>query len=857
MRRTYLIALFLIYITTSLNGQSSKGDILSSASEEIAVIENQLRASLRGKIVDVNKNDLQGASVVIVGTEKGVNTNEFGEFFFDKLQQGKLNVQASIMGYKTQVVEITLQPGINELNFSLTENIVHLDPVTVIAQKREQQILDVPAAISVVGSDFMEKSNLYELGQLSEFVPGLNILEQGANRPTFVIRGLTSDEVSPSAQPRVSVYQNNVPINRSNGASVALYDMDRVEVLRGPQNTLFGRGAQIGAIHFISKSPKNITEGYLTAGIGNYNQREFRGAVNVPVIKNKLFVRAAGLYDFREGFVENTFGGTLSGKNTKAGRLSVRFLPAKNHRLDLIANYQNDHTPGIAFMSKQFPNTVGDTDIFNYRASLEQGENLHTGKKIFDASLYYRYIINEHTYWSSITSYRKTSSSARWDGEGTAAPAIDMWDDAGADQFYQEIRYNFSLRSRLNGFAGASYWYEKADQTYWFSPNEQSTAVLFLSPEYLILPDGQPLLIPALPDDPALGPLAGMPLPAYHQENNSSAATNQAMEAFVDVTYQLTSRLFFTGGFRTAYENFKLNNEAAFTDGEASTLGLMTGNYPNLFFLPSSEKSMDDDNLSFNWQVGLQHRINEHANIFANYSNGRRPVVLQYTSTGEPEKLPAERVDNFDIGFKSSVSDRVFVDVVGFYQKYKDFQTRAWIADPATGEFNYKTIDGGEATSYGVESSINVSLLKGLELFGNYAYLHATFDDTNKDGLEQEYAGNAFRLSPKHSFALGLYAHANITSKINIFITPSYAFKNHFYFEDANTEGLDQSAYGLLNINLGIELAKPNFILNIFGTNILNEQFVTSAGNTGSLFGVPTFVPGPPRMAGTRLTWKF
>jgi outer membrane receptor protein involved in Fe transport len=348
-----------------------------------------------------------------------------------------------------------------------------------------------------------------------------------------------------------------------------------------------------------------------------------------------------------------------------------------------------------------------------------------------------------------------------------------------------------------------------------------------------------------------------MPLPADHQENNYSAATNQALEAFVDATYQLTHKLFFTGGIRMAYENFELSNEAAFTDGLPSTLGMITGNYPNMFFKPSPEQSMNNNSLSFNWQAGLQYRINEKTNVFVNYANGRRPVVLQYTSAGEPEELPAERIDNIDIGIKSSVSSRIYIDAVAFYQKYKNFQTRAWVADPETGEFNYKTIDGGMATSYGVETSLTASLLKGLDLFGNYAYLHATFDDTNEDGSDQEYAGNSFRLSPKHAFTLGLYAYANLNSKFKIFITPSYAYKTHFYFEDANTQGLDQSAYGLLNVNLGVELTDPNIILSFFGTNILNQQFLISAGNTGSLFGVPTYVPGPPRMLGTRLTWKF
>ena len=849
MSRTINIVTILILITSAYV-QSYAGDNAMSQLEKNEAI-------LRGKITDAKQNELPGASLMVIGTEKGVNANENGEYLLDKLQAGKNSIQASLMGFETQTIDIVLKPGSNELNFSLVEDIVYLNPITVIAQKREQQILDVPAAISVVGSDFINTNNIVELTQLSEFVPGLLINEQGANRPSFIIRGLTSEEVSPSAQPRVSTYYNNVPINRSSGASVALYDMDRVEVLKGPQNTLFGRGAQIGVVHFISKSPKNTTEGYLSTGIGNYNQKEFRGAINVPLIENKLFARVSGLYDFRDGYVQNTFGGTLTGKNTQAGRLSLRYLPAKKHKLDLIVSYQKDDTPGIGFMSRQFPNTVGDTSIFNYRASLEQGKNLSTGKEIFDASLYYKYFINEHASLSSITSFRKVTSSSRWDGDGTAAPAIDMWDNAGADQFYQEVRYNYSLNSRLIGSTGISYWHEKADQTYWFSPNEQSMAVLFFSPEYLILPNGQPLLIPVLPDDPNLGPLAGMPLPIVHEENNISSANNQAVEVFLDLTYRMTGNLYFTGGLRGAYENFELKNEATFTGGEPSTLGMITGNYPNLFFLPSAEKSLFTDDFSFNWQAGVQYKFNENTNTYINYSNGRRPKVLQYTSVGTPEVLPAERIDNIDIGLKSTILGKVFLDVVAFYQKYNDFQTRAWIADPETGEFNYKTINGGNATSYGIETSFNASLMKGLILFGNYAYLDASFDDTNMNGNEQEYAENSFRLSPEHTFALGLNAQANFTSKIIGFITPSYAYKSHFYFEDANTEGLEQSAYGLLNINLGIELTKPQLILSIFGTNLLDEEYIISAGNTGSLFGVPTFVPGPPRMFGTKLSWMF
>lgn len=848
---------FILLFSISVFGQSkSRGKVKRKYRDVEQIANQQPQVFLRGTVYDREENPVAGANITIDGTVKGVNTNEFGEFLIENLMTGKARIRVSFVGYATKTTDLEMRVGENYKDIMLIKENIHLEPVTVNAQKREQQILDVPAAISAVTANTIERLNITELGPLSDFVPGLYIREQGANRPSYVIRGLSSEEVSASAQPRVSVYSNNVPINRASGASVELFDMERVEVLKGPQNTLFGRGAQTGAVHFISKMPGNKTEGYLTAGYGNYNQKEFRAAVNVPLIEDKLFMRAAGIYSARDGYVENTFGGTLNGKNTMAGRFSTRFLPAWNHKIDLVLNYQKDETPGISFMSKQFPNTNGETGVFSGVASHEQGENLGTGKDFFDATLNYKYYINEHISWSSITSYRNGNSNARWDGDGTASAAIDMSETAGAKQFYQEIRGNFSQNSRLIGSVGASYWREKADQKYWFSPNEQHFASLFfLQPPMPVYPDGQPVIIPALPDDPRLGELAGVNLPTNHQEETRSAATNQSAEVFMDVTYQLTRKLFVNGGVRGVYDMYKLNNEAEFTGGDPSVLGMFIGEYPgnlpNLFFKESENQQISKNTLSFTGKAGLQYKFNEYGNFFVNYARGRRPNVLQFTSTGEEQILDAEILDNFDAGFKASVLERVFIDAVGFYQKYKNFQSNAWKDN------NYIIIDGGKATTYGIETSVNVAVVKQLELFGNYAWLHTAFDSTNTDGLEQEYAGNRFALAPEHSFTAGFNAQVNLTKNLQLFVSPSYSYKSHIYFTDANTEGLDQEAYGLLNINGGLKLTEPKLVLSVYATNLLGEEYVTSGGNAGSLFGVPTFVPGAPQMFGAKVTCAF
>ena len=334
MKRTLSVILLLLIILPASYGQAKKRDKVKRKYRKVEEVEQAgPPVFLRGKIRDADDNLLPGASVTIVGTKKGVHANDKGEYFFYDVPTGRIRIQASFVGFKTKSIDYYVKVGQNYLNFTLDEANVHLEPISVTAQKREQQILDVPITMSALDSRFLKENNIMELDQLSEFIPGLQVRMQGTNRPSFVIRGLTSDEVSPAAQPRVSVFYNNVPVNRASGAAENLFDMERVEVLKGPQGTLFGRGAEIGAIHYISKKPTSNFNGYVTAGLGDFNRKEVQGAVNMPVIKNKLMVRAAGIYDYRDGYIENTFGGKLNGQNSVAGRFSVRFLPKFNKKL--------------------------------------------------------------------------------------------------------------------------------------------------------------------------------------------------------------------------------------------------------------------------------------------------------------------------------------------------------------------------------------------------------------------------------------------------------------------------------------------------------------------------------------------
>jgi iron complex outermembrane recepter protein len=854
MKKIVYILLFSFILLDVAAQARRSGKVKRKYRQEEAVDKTQPVVFVHGRVRNLEREPIQGATVVVRGTLIHVNTNEDGEYYIQGMGTGVNSIMVSHHGYKTKIIDYYLQEGNNDVYVTLDRDRIMLDPVTVVAQQREQQILDIPAAITSISGKMLEAAHLHEMDQVADYVPGMYARIQTPHRPTFVIRGLTSDEVSPAAQPRVAVYFNQVPVSRASMSVSEIYDMERIEVLKGPQGTLFGRGAQAGAIRFITRKPAPQLEGYLTAGMGNFGRKELQGALNVPMAGDKLLFRASGIYSYHDGYVENTFGGQLNGKNTLGGRFSLRVMPVKRVKVDIVVNYQEDDHPGTAFMSQRFPNTNGIRDIYRYQASLEKGEQLYNTRNVFSTSLDMKYFRNENNYWSTLSSYTTNQAASRWDGDGTQAPAIDMAESVDVSQLTQELRLNFSGKSRINGFVGAGYWLEQVRQSYWFAPNEQHMAYLFLRmPEYLVTPDGVAMPMPALPQDPGLGPVAGLALPEHHEEQNLSAAVNQAVDLFGDASWKWGPRLMITGGLRGTYESFRVNHESMMIAGDPSVLGMLSGNYPNLFFKPLALTEVQKSFLSWSGRVNLKYEFNTHANMYVGYARGRRPDVIQFNAAGQHEILKQEVLHSMDGGFKWTYKQRIWVDMAGFYQLYRNFQTAAW--DSVS--LNYLIQDAGKATSYGVEIQARAALLQNLEVFGNYNWIHARFDSLDSRGNPQEYAGNTFRLTPEHSFTIGLHARLKVHSGLELFLVPGYSWKSHFWFEDANSAGLEQSSYGMLTARAGLEFKKPALTFAITGSNILNEHYLISAGNTGTMFGVPTFVPGPPRMLGTRLTWRF
>jgi outer membrane receptor protein involved in Fe transport len=238
------------------------------------------------------------------------------------------------------------------------------DDIIVTAQKREQKVKDVPLTVSTISQDDLTRLGVSELGEMASYVPGLQIQKQSANNPGFVIRGITSDSGSAQAGSRVSVFYNGVDISRARGAWQDLFDMERIEVVKGPQATLFGTAAEVGAVSLISARPQPGFSGGINASYGNYNRTQVSGFLNAG--NDTLAGRVAFSHKYRHGYTKNLQAGQddLNGEDDWGGRASLRWTPSTKVTVDAIFTYDRQRDPGTGFTSLVYPTVTGSASPY-------------------------------------------------------------------------------------------------------------------------------------------------------------------------------------------------------------------------------------------------------------------------------------------------------------------------------------------------------------------------------------------------------------------------------------------------------------------------------------------------------------
>ncbi len=771
------------------------------------------------------------------------------------------------------------------LHDARTQEVVLLEKFEVTAQKRVQTIQEVPVAVTAYSGDFLKRTGVSDYAGLAPFVPGLFIQEQSPNNPGINVRGITTDSGDPRSETRVSLFQDGVSISRSRGSVVELFDLERIEVLKGPQGTLFGRGAQIGAISIIQNKPQDETFTSLSAGLGNRGQYRLNGVFNTPVVEGRVFGRVAVSYREHDGVIPNLADGSdLSGKQTLATRASLRWQPTERTTADLIVNYQRDTPPGTAFKSGVIPTSAGDTNPFT-AAELNRGRDLYTVRTVWGVTGIVEHEIDDRWTLTSITGWREFDTHEEFDADGSRIYLFEFAEDAHGSQFSQEVRLNFDTGNRLTGFVGAGYFWEEGEQRAPVRTNEQvlwpflselfrsgliaggvpaalaQAAVPTLHPfePQPTLPNSFALFAhPALPEQvQSLSALAGLPLQSYYEESYAYFGETSAFDVFADATYQVTERFELSAGLRVTQEEIKAGYESRNGPTPGRLGFILTGGSTNNAFRPSPGRlQLRQDTTSWVARVAARHEFSRELNAFASIARGRRPDSLSFSQvTLAPIVLDEEVVWHYEAGLKGYLPRiRGSYGVSAFYYDYSNFQTQA-----ITSVGVRTATDAGSATGHGFELNFQAAAGDHATLFTTYGFTDATFDDHDGDGQPQAFAGNTFRLTAKHTFSIG----ATVTLPLDsgrIFVTPVYHYKSGHYFEDDNASAggtLYQRGFSLVNLRAGFHSRDGRWEITAYVDNLFDKDHLIDAGNTANAFGIPTFVAGHPRFYGASATLRF
>ena len=755
------------------------------------------------------------------------------------------------------------------------------EDIVVTAQKREQKIQDVPITVTALTGAKLQELGVNSLAEVALFVPGLRIQEQSDNNPGFVIRGITSDSGSAQQGARVSLYYNGVDISRTRGAYQDLYDLERIEVVKGPQATLFGTASAVGAVNIISARPRAGTSAGFDASYGNYNRGQVAGFVNVG--NDTLAGRLAFAYKYHDGFVRNIAGDPtvanqnqgridqddLNGQDQRGVRGSLRWAPTDAIVASLTLTYDGQRNPGTAFRSRALAPTGGNFGDYSYAelsgsplsAAVLGDAKLGLKRDVYDANFTLTAQLAPGVSFTTVNGYRKFNSNEVFDADGGPAWYLEFAEDARGDQWSHEGRFNFTGPKYRAAF-GWNAFFENNLQRVPFSTEEGTYIGCSVTPSFagirsLLAANGVSGCVAPNGTVTAAGATrvltGGASTQVPYQSVFTNYGTNDTYSVFADGTWIPTPRLEITAGARLLIEQRKSGYSSVQPNSVLlAALGVRT----SLLGVASTNGTIFTAQKSFSAvlpRFNALYRLTDSVNVYATVSKGRRSPVVQLAAATvggvvvpNLQIVPDEVVWNYEAGIKGKVGP--FTGSLGvFYQEYNRFQVSVTANGVTT------TQSAGKAQNPGVEAEGALKIGQILTVFGNFAYVDGKIANDPSYGV---FSGAQFRLQPKYSASGGATLRVPLGG-LTLYATPTATYQSKVFFELPNSEAISQGGYTLVNVRAGVELAGGKYRIGGFARNLFDRKYLIDAGNTGGGFGIPSYIRGEPGVYGVEIGGKF
>lgn len=678
---------------------------------------------------------------------------------------------------------------------------VTANEIIVTAQRRSERLQDVPISITAFDKNEIEKRGINTVLDVAGATPNLQIkAPQGYGKPTIFIRGMGFNDFNASAVGAVGIYNDEIFIGGSSNQLFQTFDMERIEVLRGPQGTLYGRNTTGGAINFISRKPTEKAEASASLTYGRFNQVEAEAAVSGALIEEKLSARIAGVFGRRSGSEVNLFDSTNTGRYEKwAGRLLLNIAPVGN--VDFLLNVHAGQTKGDGKPIHNEGLLPGGVDLFGYK----EGSDFYAGSyntdlygrvKSFGASLRSTFVFDSFDV-VAISAYEEVTSDGVADADASPMDFLTLIRHDRQDQFSQEVRLNSNDGGALEWILGAYYYTEDL--------NAESIYDLGR-----FLRDMGQTPNPADPNAPLI---IAQP---FDQKTTSYALFGQS-------TYAISGQLKLNIGLRYTWDKKSIDFQT-FADE------------PSLGFAPIIPQFYVDRKWNaLTGRAALDFQITDDAMVYASYNrgykgggfNGGALFDLAETAPFNPEK-----VDAYEVGFKTSWMDgRLILNGSAFYNDFSDLQVFRFVAS-GVGLPITLIANAASATIKGGEVEIAFIPVDRLRVDMGVGYLDATYDtfftlSPSPGGgfSEVNLSGNRLVAAPKLSFSGSAEYGFEVSDGLVVTPRAEWSYRSKQFFDTSNDPLLSQEGYWLANASLRLETDDSSWAVSVWGNNVFGKKY--------------------------------
>jgi len=699
-----------------------------------------------------------------------------------------------------------------------------LGDIIVTATRNSEALSKVPASITAVAGDDLGAGGIKDVASLASAIPNLSVGDQfGVNR--IFIRGIGLTSIDLGADGGVAFLQDGAQIARPAAQLSGFYDLERVEVLRGPQGTLYGRGATAGAINLITKRPTDELDGYAQLTYGNYNALSVEGAVGGPIAGEKILARVSGKYDRRDGYGINEFTGKdIDDRDAYALRGALLFKAGETVNILVSGEVFHEKDSNYAFHyfgptvapENQLGAILGGKSILSLAAAAGKAANL---RNIYSD----QEPLNERDgqsvtgtiEWTpgdwnlkSISSYHKFKRFNRDDLDASNANLFGQNNyDENSKSFSQEFVGSYSS-DKFDAIIGGMYFNEK----------------LFGS-----------VRVPLT----NLGVLFGLPANTFDAANylQQGTVTIDAIGLYAQGSYALSDKFKVTFGGRYSHEN---------RDGVGS-----------FDFLGSVSTDKKKGWSAFTPTLTLNYQATDNTLLYGSVTRGFKSGVINVGSRNDV--INPEFVWSYELGVKTSALDnRLQANVAGFYMDYTDLQVGFVDATSVV-----TTVNAASARNFGLEAELRAKPAPGLtiELFGTY--LNAKYKQFDSGDYRQGFkvvslAGNRLSNAPEWSFRAGADYDILINGSGKLNLRADINWQDRVYFTEFNNADATQAPYALLNAGVKYTPDNGMWSIDVWGRNLADKLVITNNIITAPLFNsVRVGSVAPPRTYGITLGIKF